>query len=261
MGGDGVESKTPANTVVAEIAALGGSAVADYADARSAVDVQAMVERAIERWGQVDIAICNAGNIRKLKFSETKVADLESHLSTHVIGSFLLAKAVWPQMVRRGYGRIIMTTSQVGLYGQLDAAAYGASKMAIIGLMHAMKLEAEGTGIVINCISPFAATRMASGTFSDKLSSLIDPACVAPAIAYLASRECALQGRVLIAGGGHFAMAETIESKGLDVDDPLRISPEQLRDQMRAISDFSTFEAFPDALTAVQKTFDRLSAK
>ena len=239
LDGDQTESVLPADGVVAEIAASGGRSIADSADVRSEVEVRAMVDRAIERWGRVDVAICNAGNMRKLRFSETDEADLASHLSTHVIGSFLLAKSVWPHMIRRRYRRIVMTTSQVGLYGQLDAAAYGTAKMAIIGLMHGMKLEAHETGIAVNCISPFAITRMASGTFPEKVVPFIDPACVAPAVAYLASRECNLQGQVVIAGGGHFAIASTLETRGLDIEDPALISLEKIRDEFMAISDFA----------------------
>ena len=258
LDGDQTKSVLPADGVVAEIAASGGRSIADPADVRSEVEVRAMVDRAIERWGRVDVAICNAGNMRKLRFSETDEADLASHLSTHVIGSFLLAKSVWPHMIRRRYGRIVMTTSQVGLYGQLDAAAYGTAKMAIVGLMHGMKLEAHETGIAVNCISPFAITRMASGTFPEKVVSSIDPACVAPAVAYLASRECNLQGQVVIAGGGHFAIASTLETRGLDIEDPALISLEKIRDQFMAISDFADPLRYSDALSAVQKTFDRL---
>ena len=258
LDGDQTEAASPTDAVVAEITALGGRAVADSADVRSELEVRALVDRAMERWGRVDVAICNAGNMRKLRFSETDEADLASHLSTHVIGSFLLAKSVWPHMIRRRYGRIVMTTSQVGLYGQLDAAAYGAAKMAIIGLMHGMKLEAAETEIAVNCISPFAMTRMASGTFPAKVIPFIDPACVAPAVAYLASRECDLHGQVLIAGGGHFAIAGTVETKGLDIGDPALISPESIRDELATISDFTDPERYSDALSAVQKTFNRL---
>lgn len=261
LDGDGTEAASPANAVVAEITASGGRAIADFADVRSELEVRAMVDRAVDHWGRVDVAICNAGNIRKLRFSETDEADLTSHLSTHVMGSFLLAKSVWPHMIRRRYGRIVMTTSQVGLYGQLDAAAYGTAKMAIIGLMHGIKLEAAETGIAVNCISPFAMTRMASGTFPDKVIPFIDPACVAPAAAYLASRECNLHGQVLIAGGGHFALANTIETMGLDIEDPALISPERIHDGLATISDFANPSGYSDALEAVQKTFDRLLGK
>jgi NAD(P)-dependent dehydrogenase (short-subunit alcohol dehydrogenase family) len=261
LDGDQTESASPADAVVAEVAALGGRAVADSADVRSEVEVRAMVDRTMERWGRVDVAICNAGNIRKLRFSEADEFDLASHLSTHVIGSFLLAKSVWPHMIRRRYGRIVMTTSHVGRYGQLDAAAYGTAKMAIIGLMHSMKLEAAETGIAVNCISPFAITRMASGTFPEKVIPFIAPACVAPAVAYLASRECNLHGQVLIAGGGHFAIASTVETKGLDIEDPALISPEKIHDELVTISDFADPLRHFDALSAVQKTFDRLLEK
>jgi NAD(P)-dependent dehydrogenase (short-subunit alcohol dehydrogenase family) len=258
LDGARLESDALASDVVAEISARGGRAIPDHADIRSADDVGTMVNRTVEQFGRVDIAICNAGNMRKLRFSETEETDLASHLATHVMGTFLLAKAVWPYMINQHYGRIIMTTSQVGLYGQIDAAAYGSAKMAIIGLMHGMKLEAANTGILVNCISPSAVTRMASGTFSEKLTRFIDPACVAPAVAYLASCECALRGQVLIAGGGHFAIAETIESNGIDIANPSLVSAERLRDEIAVISNTVECQRYSDALSAVQKTFDRL---
>lgn len=258
LGGESVEVTSSAVGVVAEIVAEGGEAMADHADVSSTDQVAAMIDAAVARWGRIDIVVCNAGIIRKLMFSETTIDDLRSHIEVHVIGSFVIAKAVWPYMVKQGYGRIVMTTSQVGMYGQLDAAAYGAAKMAVVGLMHGMKLEATNTGIRVNCVAPFAQTRMAGDTFPQSIAPFIDPACVAPAVVYLSSPQCTLHGEILIAGGGHFAMARTIETRGLDIDDPTEMTFEKVSGAMSTIIRRDHVCFYDDALGAVQATFDRL---
>lgn len=249
---------TPAEQVVAEIAALGGEAIADAGNVADPGDAAAMVEAAVGRWGAIDIVVNNAGHMRKLVFSETSAEDMMSHLSVHVLGSFLVSKAAWPHMAGRRSGRIILTASQVGLYGQIDAAAYGAAKMGVIGLMHAMKLEASDLGLRVNCIAPFALTRMGEGTFPEAMRPYIDPSLVAPAVTWLASDRCDWNGEILIAGGGHFARARSWESAGLDFDDPAVVDAEAIDGQIARIADPANGQWPDDALAAVGKTFARL---
>jgi NAD(P)-dependent dehydrogenase (short-subunit alcohol dehydrogenase family) len=260
LGLDGAaqDGPTPAESVVAEIEAFGGEAIADGGNVADPADAAAMVEAAIERWGTIDVVVSNAGHMRKLVFSETSAADLMSHLSVHVLGSFLVSKAAWPHMAARGGGRIVLTASQVGLYGQRDAAAYGAAKMGVVGLMHAMKLEAQDHGIRVNCIAPFALTRMGEGTFPEAMRPYIDPALVAPAVTWLASERCDWNGEILIAGGGHFARARTAESAGCDFDDPAAIDAEAVAARSAAIADLGDAGWPDDALAAVGRTFARL---
>jgi NAD(P)-dependent dehydrogenase (short-subunit alcohol dehydrogenase family) len=254
------DGPAPAEQVVAEIVAMGGEAMANGCDISNAVAVQAMIDQAVDRWGRVDIVVNNAGNMRKLVFSQTSEADLRSHLEVHVVGSFLVSKAAWPHMIRQGGGRIVLTTSQVGMYGQMDAAAYGAAKMAIIGLMNGMKLEADTVNIRVNAIAPFALTRMGEGAFPEAMRPYIDPACVAPAVTWLASDRCMLQGEILIAGGGHFAIARILESLGVDIDDPSKLSAEVIDAGIAGIADLTNAPHYYDALSAVGKTFSRLDA-
>jgi NAD(P)-dependent dehydrogenase (short-subunit alcohol dehydrogenase family) len=262
LGLDGAASADagPAQQVVAEIQALGGEAIANRGNVAEAHDAAAMVSAAVDRWGGIDIVVNNAGQMRKLVFSQTSAEDMMGHFSVHVLGSFLVSKAAWPHMVAKGSGRIILTTSQVGMYGQLDAAAYGTAKMGVMGLMHAMKLEAAPLGIQVNAISPFALTRMGEGTFPEAMRPYIDPALVAPAVTWMASDACDWNGEVMIAGGGHFARAMTGESVGVDFADPAAIHAEAIDREIGAISRFAGARFPADALDAVGSTFARIQS-
>ena len=220
-------------------------------------DAKATVARAVEHFGSLDIVVANAGNIRHAAFPALEEADLRAILDVHVLGSYHVTRAAWPIFAAKRYGRIVLTTSQVGFWGKVDSVAYGTAKMAVIGLMHGMRLSAAPLGIHVNCIAPLAWTRM-GGVFPQTLAPHIDPARVAAAVAYLASDTCALSGEVVIAGGGHFALARMLESRGIDIDDPEAVSAELVRDRLGDISDMAGALAYPDALTAVGATFDKL---
>jgi NAD(P)-dependent dehydrogenase (short-subunit alcohol dehydrogenase family) len=250
-----------AEAVAEEIRSFQGRAVADTADVANPDEVEAMVELAVRTFGRVDIVVANAGNQRFLRFAETDRSDYDSLIDIHLGGSFNVARASWPHMVKQGYGRIVLTTSQVGFYGQVDAVAYGAAKGGIFGLMNGLKLDAKASGIHVNCVSPFAFTRMVVDLFPKELAEELAPEHVSAAVTYLASRECELNGEVLIAGGGHFCIARTVETLGVDIDDPAAINAEAVAANIGAITDTSKIELYPDALAAVQVTFDRLAAR
>jgi hypothetical protein len=249
---------TVAEGAAEEIRAAGGKASADPADVSNPEEAEALVAKALERWGRIDIIVNNAGNQRFLHFGETGRADYDSLLDIHLGGTFNVTRAAWPHMSERRYGRLVFTTSQVGFYGQVDAVAYGAAKAGIMGLMHGIKLDCLAAGIRVNCISPFAFTRMVADLFPRELATAIAPEHVSAGVAYLASRECRLNGEVLIAGGGHFAIARTIETRGIDIDDPARITADTVAAEIGTITDTSRFELYPDALAAVGVTFERL---
>ncbi len=247
-----------AQKVVDEIVAKGGMAIADDTDVSRLDECETLVAKTIERFGRIDIVVNNAGNQRFLRFAETSRADFDSLINIHLGGTFNVTRAAWPHMVRQSYGRLVFTTSQVGFYGQVDAVAYGAAKGGIMALMHGIKLDCEKAGIRVNCISPFAFTRMVENLFPKELEKQIAPEHVSAAVAYLASRDCTLNGEVLIAGGGHFAIARTIETDGIDIDDPAGITADAIAAQIGTITDTNRFKLYPDALAAVQVTFDRL---
>ncbi len=250
-----------AQAVVREIEAMGGRASADAGDVSKPEAAERLVADAMARWGRVDVVVNNAGNQRFLHFDQTTRADYESLIAIHLGGAFNVTRAAWPHMVAAGYGRVVLTTSQVGFYGQVDAVAYGAAKAGVMGLMHGVKLDSERHGIRVNCVSPFAFTRMVVGLFPEVIAAQIAPEHVSAAAVYLASEHCKLNGEVLIAGGGHFAIARTIETNGVDIDNPEDINADRVLAQIDVITDTDNFHLYPDALAAVQVTFDRLSRK
>jgi len=142
----------------------------------------------------------------------------------------------------------------------VDSVAYGAAKNALIGLMHGIKLDCQQHGITVNCVSPFALTRMGD-IFPKELERLIAPEQVAAAVAWLCSDKCKLNGEVVIAGGGHFARALTMESRGIDIRNPDDISAETIRRRWNRLSNMRGALVFPNALKAVGATFDALKKR
>ena len=258
MAGDDAGGPEPSDAVVREIIAAGGRAVASYHDIAQAQQANNLVALAVSSFGGVDILVNNAGNNRRAIFPEVTVEDMRAILDVHLIGPMLLSQAVYPHMRSRGRGRIVLTTSQVGFQGKVDSVAYGAAKNAVIGLMHGMKLDALRHGILVNCISPFALTRM-GGIFPKELAQWIDPSQVAAAVAWLCSDECTLHGEILIAGGGHFARACTMESRGIDVQSA--VSAELIQRRWASIANMRGPLIYADALQAVGTTFSKLKRR
>jgi len=257
--GDDAGDRAAADSVVAEIAAAGGRAVADYGSVADAGAAAAMVQRAGSAFGGLDIVVNNAGNNRRNIFADTTIEDFRNVLDVHLTGTFLVTQAAWPLLAAKRHGRIVFTTSQVGFYGKVDSVAYGAAKMGLVGLMHGLRLSAEPLGIKVNCISPFALTRLGD-IFPKDIADYIDPAQVAAAVVLLCSEQCPVSGEIVIAGGGHFATARTLESRGIDIDDPAEVSAEALAARWREIADMRDPLLYPDALAAVGATFARVKA-
>jgi NAD(P)-dependent dehydrogenase (short-subunit alcohol dehydrogenase family) len=255
--GDDSGDKAPADHVVQEIVAGGGTAIPSHHDIARPDQARALVDLALGTWDRVDIVVNNAGNNRRATFPEATLDDFRDVLDVHLVGAFLVTQAAYPAMMAQRHGRIVMTTSQVGFYGKVDSLSYGAAKAGLLGLMHGIKLDGAAHGILVNAISPFALTRMGD-IFPRELERLIDPAQVSAAVAYLASDSCKLNGEILIAGGGHFALARTLESRGIDIDDPAEISAETIARRWNEIADMTDPVSYPDALQAVGVTFSRL---
>ena len=181
-------SLTPAETVVEEIRKAGGVAMADGADVSNFEQVKAMVRRATKEWGSVDLLCANAGILRDKSFAKMEVADFAKVLDVHLTGTFYCCKAVWDGMRERNYGRIVVTTSSSGLYGNFGQANYGAAKTGMVGLMNVLAEEGRKNNIRVNTISPTAATRMTEELLPPQALALMKPEAITPAVLYLLER-------------------------------------------------------------------------
>ncbi len=226
-------SSAAALAVVAEIEAAGGEAMANGASVTDDTGVASMVAETIARWGRIDILIANAGTLRDRSFSKMTLEDFQTVLDVHVLGAFKTAKAVWPHMQANGYGRIVLTTSSSGLYGNFGQANYGAAKTALVGLMQVLKIEGQKTDIRVNAVAPVAATRMTEALMPPEMLHVLRPELVTPGVVYLASNE-APTGAILAAGAGGFALIRIFETEGVHLGDT---TPEAVRDAWAAIAD------------------------
>ena len=205
-----------AQAVVDEIRGRGGEAIANTASVTDFEAVQAMVRQAIDAWGQVDILVNNAGILRDKSFAKMDLADFRLVLDVHLMGAVHCCKAVWAHMVERRYGRIVLTTSSTGLYGNFGQTNYGAAKLALVGLMQTLALEGEKHGIRVNCIAPTAVTRMTQGLLPADMLEAFGPEGVAPGMLVLAGDEAPTR-TVLCAGAGSFEAAHITLTRGVHI--------------------------------------------
>lgn len=206
-------SDTPAQKVVDEIVAAGGEAIANYASVSDEQGAASIVEDAVSKWGRIDVLINNAGILRDKSFSKVSMEDFRKVMDVHLWGSVFVTRAAWPHMIAQQYGRILMTTSSSGLFGNFGQTNYGTAKMGVIGLMTALKQEGAKYNIHINAIAPVAATRLTEALMSDDMKQALDPRTVTPAALYLCSEE-APSGMILQAAGGNYQRVAIVESKG-----------------------------------------------
>ena len=218
---------SPAQAVVDEIRSRGGEAIASSASVTDFTAVQAMVQQAVDQWGRVDILLNNAGILRDKSFAKMELADFRLVLDVHLMGAVHCSKAVWPHMVRQKRGRIVMTTSSSGLYGNFGQSNYGAAKMALVGLMQTLAIEGEKHDIRVNCLAPTAVTRMTENLFPADMRDRFDPQAVVPAMLVLVSDDAPTR-TVLCAGAGSFEAAHITltqgEFIGTDAEAPERLA-------------------------------------
>ena len=206
-------SLSAADTVVQEIEAAGGIAMANGANVAKQEDVKAMVASTMEKWGRVDILINNAGILRDKSFGKMEWADFEAVINVHLLGSALCAHSVFPIMKEQEFGRIVMTSSSSGLFGNFGQTNYAAAKMGVVGLMNTLKLEGAKYNVHTNSIAPTATTRMTEHLFPAEFAEKLDPKYIIPAVIFLAS-EKAPNGEILEAGGGVVANTYVMETMG-----------------------------------------------
>ena len=239
LGGDvhGVGgSVSAAQKVVDEIRAAGGQAMANGASVTDFEAVQNMVQQTMDTWGRIDILVNNAGILRDKSFAKMDLADFRLVMEVHVMGAVHCCKAVWPIMQAQRYGRIVMTTSSSGLYGNFGQANYAAAKMALVGLMQTLSIEGEKYDIRVNGLAPTAATRMTEGLMPQAVLDALEPQAVSPAMLVMASEQ-APNRTILCAGAGSFEAAHITLTQGVhlgigaDVPEQLLQALEHVRDR------------------------------
>jgi len=247
-----------AQKVVAEIKALGGEAIANGSSVTDDAGVAAMVKQTMDQWGRVDILVANAGILRDKSFSKMEIADFEAVMAVHLMGTVKPVKAVWEIMKTQNYGRIVVTTSSTGLYGNFGQSNYGAAKLSLVGFMNSMKLEGMKNNIKINAISPVAATRMTQNIgIPEQVLEALKPDFVTPGVTYLVSED-APTGTVLTAGAGVFAVAKIYETDGIALTAD-GVSAEEVRDNWAKISDPKGMEAYEAGGGQTQKFMRKLA--
>jgi len=228
-------SVSAAQAVVDEIKAAGGEAIANGASVTDFEAVQAMVKQAVDAWGRVDILVNNAGILRDKSFAKMDLADFKLVVDVHLMGAVNCTKAVWALMNEQKYGRIVMTTSSTGLYGNFGQSNYGAAKLALVGLMQTLSIEGAKNDIRVNCLAPPAATRMTEDLFPKEMLEAFRPEAVVPAMLVLAAQD-APNRTILCAGAGTFEAAHITLTQGawlgIEAD-----TPEQLAARLSEVTD------------------------
>ena len=239
-----------AQSVVAEIEAAGGEAMAHGADVSNAAQVADMVEKTMERWGRIDILVNNAGILRDKTFAKMTLEDFRKVIDVHLMGSATCCHAVWPIMRAQKYGRIVLTSSGSGLYGNFGQSNYGAAKAAMAGLMNVLHLEGARDNIRVNTLAPTAATRMTQDLLPEAALGLLKPETITPGVLYLVSEDGPSR-TILSAGGGTFAQTRILETQGHMIEGD--ITPETVAKNWAAITDPDGQENLQDAFSQTRK--------
>jgi NAD(P)-dependent dehydrogenase (short-subunit alcohol dehydrogenase family) len=252
-------SSQAAQNVVAEIKAFGGEAIANGASVTDDAGVAGLIKQTMDEWGRIDIIVANAGILRDKSFSKMEIADFEAVVNVHLMGTVKPVKAAWEIMKEQAYGRIVVTTSSTGLYGNFGQANYGAAKLGLIGFMNTMKLEGQKYNIRVNAICPVAATRMTESLLPPQALEAIKPEYVTPGVIYLVSDESPT-GAILAAGAGVFSLARMYETEGVYLGDS-GLSAEEVRDSWDKIGDPVGQQAYVAGNEQNAKIFRKLTER
>lgn len=230
-------SASVAEQVVSEIIAAGGDAIANGADVTDEAQVAAMVQQCLDKWGRVDILVNNAGILRDKSFTNMSLEEWRSVVDVHLNGAAYCCHAVWSAMREQGYGRIVMTTSTSGIYGNFGQANYAAAKFGVVGLMNVLAIEGRKYNICVNSLVPSAATRMTEDVMTASMLEQLKPEYVTPAVLFLVSADAPTR-KILLAGAGTYAVAKLIESQGVKLPEGQR-TPENVAAIFTQIDDIN----------------------
>ena len=247
-----------AEKVVAEIKEAGGEAIANGASVTDDAGVAHLVKQTMDEWGRIDILIANAGILRDKSFGKMELKDFEAVVDVHLMGTVKPAKAIWPIMREQQYGRIVVTTSSTGLYGNFGQTNYGAAKLGLVGFMNTLKLEGARDNIKVNAIAPVAGTRMTENIIPPEVFAMLKPDYVTPGVVYLASED-APTGAILTAGAGVFAAAQMVESEGINLGHGA--DADTVAEHWAKIADFAGAKHYVTGGEQTQKFMARLQDK
>lgn len=255
-GGGGTSAA--AEETVAMIKDLGGEAFAHGADVADADQVADMVSQTMHDWGRIDILVNNAGILRDASFAKMSLAEWEAVVRVHLTGSAICSMAVWPHMKEAAYGRIVMTSSSSGIYGNFGQSNYGAAKMGVIGLMNVLHIEGAKNNIRINTLAPGAATQMTRDLLPPKIIELMNPEAVTPGLLYLVSEDA--PSRVILdATAGGFARTIILETEGIYLP-PDENTPEAIASRFAEISDQTGAQLYEQGGQQVMKFVGKAAA-
>lgn len=252
-------SSGAAEAVVAEIKAAGGEAIANGASVTDDAGVEGLIKQTMDAFGRIDILINNAGILRDKSFAKMEVGDFELVVDVHLMGSMKPTKAVWAQMKEQQYGRIVMTSSSSGLYGNFGQTNYGAAKLGVVGFMNTLKVEGAKDNIKINALAPVAASRMTENLMPPEALELLKPEFVTPGVMCLVQDD-APTGKILCAGAGVFSMAQIVESEGLLVGRE-DLTAEKVWENWAKIDDFSNAKPYFMGGEQTGKIFEKAMGK
>jgi len=212
------DAQTSAQQTVDAIVAQGGMAQANWHDVCAPDSGAALVAQALEHFGRLDIVVANAGIDRASTFDKLGLEDFRAVFDTGFFGNLHLVHAAWPHLLRQGSGRVVLTTSSAGLYGNRGQSAYGAAKAAVIGLMRTLAIEGRRHGVLVNAIAPYGYSQMTAPYLPQAAATVFDPAHVAPLVGWLCSSQCDVSGQVLVSGAGVVRRAGSGETQAHRID-------------------------------------------
>jgi NAD(P)-dependent dehydrogenase (short-subunit alcohol dehydrogenase family) len=244
--------------VVAEIKAAGGEAIANGASVSDDAGVAHLVKQTMDAFGRIDVLVANAGILRDKSFGKMEIKDFEAVVNVHLMGTVKPARAVWEIMKSQGYGRIVVTTSSTGLYGNFGQTNYGAAKASLVGFMNSLKLEGAKDNIKVNAVCPVAATRMTESLMPPALLEMLKPEFVSPAVAWLASED-APTGVIMTAAAGVFAAAQMVETDGINLGHGA--TADDIASHFAEIADWSSAKHYAQGGEQSAKFFARLQEK